>query len=50
MRSVSEWVSRSVRVQLPGETVEGVAEAVDDDGSLVVDGRRLSVGDVVHLR
>jgi BirA family biotin operon repressor/biotin-[acetyl-CoA-carboxylase] ligase len=43
-------IGRRVRVELPGESVEGTAEAVDDDGSLVVDGRRIIVGDVVHLR
>ena len=43
-------LGRLVRVELPGETVEGLATDVDDDGRLVVDGRRITVGDVVHLR
>jgi BirA family biotin operon repressor/biotin-[acetyl-CoA-carboxylase] ligase len=43
-------IGRRVRVQLPGESVEGVAEGVDEEGRLVVDGRVLSAGDVVHLR
>jgi hypothetical protein len=30
--------------------VEGTAEAVDDQGHLVVDGRVIRAGDVVHLR
>jgi len=44
-------LGRSVRLQLPGGTsVEGVAEAVDDVGRLVVAGRAYGAGDVVHLR
>jgi BirA family biotin operon repressor/biotin-[acetyl-CoA-carboxylase] ligase len=43
-------LERPVRVELPGETVEGLAEEVDEDGRLVVDGREITVGDVVHLR
>ncbi|MDQ6727836.1 MAG: biotin--[acetyl-CoA-carboxylase] ligase [Actinomycetota bacterium] len=49
-RSLCSTVGRRVRVELPGETVAGLAEGVDDDGSLVVDGRRITAGDVVHLR
>lgn len=43
-------VGRRVRVDLPGSTVEGFATGVDDLGRLVVDGREIDVGDVVHLR
>ena len=43
-------LGRRVRVELPGGGVEGVADDVDDQGRLVVDGRGISVGDVVHLR
>jgi BirA family biotin operon repressor/biotin-[acetyl-CoA-carboxylase] ligase len=44
-------VGRRVRVELPaGRAVEGLAEAVDDDGRLVVDGVPYGAGDVVHLR
>jgi BirA family biotin operon repressor/biotin-[acetyl-CoA-carboxylase] ligase len=39
-RARCSTIGRRVRVELPGTTVEGVAEAVDDDGRLVV----------VHLR
>ena len=50
-----ETVGRRVRVHLAGDTtVEGVAEAVDHDGRLVVRTtsglRTFSAGDVVHLR
>jgi BirA family biotin operon repressor/biotin-[acetyl-CoA-carboxylase] ligase len=38
-----------VRVEGPRGTVEGVAADVDDEGRLVVDGQKISVGDVVHL-
>jgi BirA family biotin operon repressor/biotin-[acetyl-CoA-carboxylase] ligase len=44
-------LGRQVRVELPAaDAVEGVAEAVDDDGRLVVDGTAYGAGDVVHLR
>jgi BirA family biotin operon repressor/biotin-[acetyl-CoA-carboxylase] ligase len=44
-------IGRQVRVELPaGHVVEGLAEAVDEDGRLLVDGTAYGVGDVVHLR
>jgi BirA family biotin operon repressor/biotin-[acetyl-CoA-carboxylase] ligase len=44
-------IGRTVRVELPaGRSVEGVAEAVDDNGRIVVDGVPYGAGDVVHLR
>ena len=44
-------VGRQVRVELPGgDTVEGLAEQVDDQGRLVVAGVGYPAGDVVHLR
>ncbi|HEV2760414.1 MAG TPA: biotin--[acetyl-CoA-carboxylase] ligase [Acidimicrobiales bacterium] len=43
-------LGRRVRVELPGETLEGVADAVDEEGRLVVGGRHVTAGDVVHLR
>ncbi|HVF73721.1 MAG TPA: biotin--[acetyl-CoA-carboxylase] ligase [Acidimicrobiales bacterium] len=43
-------VGRRVRVELAGETFEGVATAVTPEGHLVVDGRTVTAGDVVHLR
>jgi BirA family biotin operon repressor/biotin-[acetyl-CoA-carboxylase] ligase len=49
-RSRCATLGRTVRVELPGATVEGVATDVDDDGRLVVDGREIAAGDVVHLR
>jgi BirA family biotin operon repressor/biotin-[acetyl-CoA-carboxylase] ligase len=49
-RELSATLGRRVRVDLGSELVEGVAEDVASDGSLVVDGRHLAVGDVIHLR
>lgn len=43
-------LGRRVRVNLPRSTMEGLATDVDDLGRLVVDGRKIDVGDVVHLR
>jgi BirA family transcriptional regulator, biotin operon repressor / biotin---[acetyl-CoA-carboxylase] ligase len=48
-REHSDTLGRLVRVELPDQTLEGVAEAIDPDGALVVGGRRVVVGDVVHL-
>lgn len=50
-RSACATLGRPVRVEMPdGGAVTGVAEQVDADGRLVVDGRPFSAGDVVHLR
>ncbi|HUR23779.1 MAG TPA: biotin--[acetyl-CoA-carboxylase] ligase [Acidimicrobiales bacterium] len=43
-------LGRRVRVELPQGPVEGVATGVDNDGRLLVDGRPIAAGDVVHLR
>lgn len=43
-------LGRRVKVEVLGDRVEGTAEAVDHEGRLVVDGRPISAGDVVHLR
>ncbi len=50
-RALCSTVGARVRVELPGgDAVEGLAEGVDDDGRLVVQGRAYGAGDVVHLR
>jgi BirA family biotin operon repressor/biotin-[acetyl-CoA-carboxylase] ligase len=50
-RELCSTVGAMVRVELPGDvSVEGLADAVDDDGRLVVEGVAYGVGDVVHLR
>ena len=50
-RALCSTLGTRVRVELPGgSSVEGVAEAVDDAGRLVVAGTAHSAGDVVHLR
>lgn len=46
----SATIGRRVRVELAHDTFEGRAEALTDEGYLVVDGRAVSAGDVVHLR
>jgi BirA family transcriptional regulator, biotin operon repressor / biotin---[acetyl-CoA-carboxylase] ligase len=46
----SATLGRRVRVELAHETFEGTATALTDEGFLVVDGRLVSAGDVVHLR
>ncbi|HEX2048230.1 MAG TPA: biotin--[acetyl-CoA-carboxylase] ligase [Acidimicrobiales bacterium] len=42
-------LGRRVLVALPGTTVAGVATDVDDLGRLLVDGRAIAAGDVVHV-
>jgi BirA family biotin operon repressor/biotin-[acetyl-CoA-carboxylase] ligase len=49
-RARSDTLGRRVRVELPGETFEGWAEDVAADGSLIVAGRAVTAGDVIHLR
>ena len=49
-RALCSTLGRRVRVELQGTTVEGRADDVDDQGRLVVDGRIIAAGDVVHLR
>ena len=49
-RELSDTVGRRVRVELPGRVIEGLAEDIAADGSLIVDGEQISAGDVIHLR
>jgi BirA family biotin operon repressor/biotin-[acetyl-CoA-carboxylase] ligase len=50
-RELCSTLGREVRVELPGgRSVEGTADAVDDEGRLVVNGTPYAAGDVVHLR
>ena len=50
-RALCATIGRRVRLELPGgAAVEGVADAVDTGGRLVVDGVAYAAGDVVHLR
>jgi BirA family biotin operon repressor/biotin-[acetyl-CoA-carboxylase] ligase len=50
-RELCGTLGRQVRLELPGATsVEGLAESVDDEGRLVIDGTPYAAGDVVHLR
>ncbi len=46
----SATLGRRVRVDLGNESFEGTAQALTPDGHLVVDGRVVAAGDVVHLR
>ena len=45
----SATLGRLVMVELSGETIEGIAEDVTSDGSLIVSGRAVAAGDVIHL-
>lgn len=54
-RGLSVTVGEQVRAELPGgETLEGTATAIDDDGRLVLDtpsgSRTVGAGDVIHAR
>ncbi|MCW2572767.1 MAG: Biotin-protein ligase [Frankiales bacterium] len=49
-RELCSTLGERVRIELPTGSVEGVAEMLDDDGRLVVDGTAYGAGDVVHLR
>lgn len=48
-------LGRNVRVEVPGDAVEGRAADIDDDGALLVAlpggrGARITAGDVIHVR
>ena len=49
-RALAATLGRRVRVELPGGSFEGVAEDIAADGALIVGGRHVHAGDVVHLR
>jgi BirA family transcriptional regulator, biotin operon repressor / biotin---[acetyl-CoA-carboxylase] ligase len=49
-RRRADTIGRAVRVQLADEVFEGVAEGIASDGALLVGGRRVATGDVIHLR
>jgi BirA family biotin operon repressor/biotin-[acetyl-CoA-carboxylase] ligase len=46
----SATIGRWVRVELAHETFEGTAESLTPEGYLVVDGRVITSGDVMHVR
>jgi len=48
-RELSATLGRRVRVDLPGESFEGVAQDIGDGGELIVDGRAVVAGSVTHL-
>jgi len=48
-RELSDTLGRRVRVQLPDRTFEGIAEAINEHGELIVDGTVVSAGSVTHL-
>jgi BirA family biotin operon repressor/biotin-[acetyl-CoA-carboxylase] ligase len=50
-REQCSTLGAAVEVQLPGgELLSGTAEAIDGHGRVVVAGRAVAAGDVVHLR
>jgi BirA family biotin operon repressor/biotin-[acetyl-CoA-carboxylase] ligase len=49
-RASSATLGRRVRVDLGHESIEGIATDITAEGHLLVDGRVIAVGDVVHLR
>ena len=49
-RELADTLGREVRVEIGRETFSGRAEDIAEDGSLVVAGRRVSAGEVTHLR
>ncbi len=43
-------IGKRVRVATPSGVVEGLAESISEDGSLVVSGKKIYAGDCIHLR
>ena len=48
-RELSDTLGRRVRVGLPGRSFEGIAQDIDSDGALIVDGAPVSAGSLTHL-
>ena len=48
-RELSATLGRLVRVDLPGESFQGVADGIGAGGELMVDGRPVVAGSVTHL-
>lgn len=49
-RARCETIGQTVRAEMPDGVIEGEATEVRDDGALVVGGKPVLAGDVVHLR
>ncbi len=49
-RLLCSTLGRRVRVEMPGGSIVGLADDVDDAGRLIVDGRAIAAGEIVHLR
>ncbi len=50
-QGICATIGRTVTVSLPGaEVLTGTATGVDGDGRLLVDGRPVAAGDVIHVR
>ena len=48
-RELSDTLGRRVRVELSGTAIEGIAEEIGSQGELIVDGRPVTFGTVIHL-
>jgi BirA family transcriptional regulator, biotin operon repressor / biotin---[acetyl-CoA-carboxylase] ligase len=48
-RELSDTLGRRVRIELPGRSLEGLAEDIGPGGELIVDGVGYSSGSVIHL-
>jgi BirA family biotin operon repressor/biotin-[acetyl-CoA-carboxylase] ligase len=49
-RELCETIGSRVRVELADGVLEGTADGVRDDGALLVDGKAVVAGDVIHVR
>ena len=48
-RQLSDTLGRKVRVVLPSRSFEGIAQDVDSQGELIVDGTVVTAGSLIHL-
>ncbi|MEA2657233.1 MAG: BirA family transcriptional regulator, partial [Chloroflexota bacterium] len=48
-RELSDTLGRRVRVTLPDRSFEGVAQDINANGELIVDGQLVSAGSLTHL-
>jgi BirA family transcriptional regulator, biotin operon repressor / biotin---[acetyl-CoA-carboxylase] ligase len=48
-RQLSDTLGRRVRVGLPGRSFEGIAQDINADGELIVDGTPVSAGSLIYV-
>jgi biotin-(acetyl-CoA carboxylase) ligase len=48
-RELADTLGRRVRLTLPDRSFEGLAQDINENGELIVDGNAVSAGSITHL-